>query len=90
MARSAGRMQRKEGPRVAYGVGVAIVVEVDEHVLAGQIPFPDPVRPPRQVSVGVTVPSVRSRSPASDSASPGGTIASSRELACTSRSRCCS
>ena len=53
MARSAGRMQRKEGPRVAYGVGVAIVVEVDEHVVAGQVPFPDPVSPPGQVGVGV-------------------------------------
>ena len=37
----------------------------------------------------VTVSSVRSRSRCSEPASPSGTVASSRELACTSGSRCC-
>ena len=53
MAGTAGGEPRPEGPRVAYRVGVAVVVEVDEHVAAGQVPFPDPVSPPRQVGVGV-------------------------------------
>ncbi len=51
MADLAGHKQRPEDPRVAYRAGV--VVEVDEHVVAGQVPFPDPVSPPRQVGAGV-------------------------------------
>ena len=39
--------------RVAYRVGVAVVVEVDEQLVAGQVPFPDPVSPPPQVGIGV-------------------------------------
>ncbi len=53
MAGTAGGEQCPESPRVADRVGVAVVVEVDEHVLAGQVPFPDPVSPPPQVGVGV-------------------------------------
>jgi hypothetical protein len=48
-----GHEQRLEGPRVPYRVRVAVVVEVDKHVLVGQAPFPDPVSPPPQVGAGV-------------------------------------
>src|ERR1700734_976865 len=51
--RSVGREQRVEGARVPYRVRVSVVVEVDEHVLVRQTPFPDSVSPPCQVSIGV-------------------------------------
>ena len=53
IAVTAGYEQRLQGPRVPYRVSVAVVVEVGEHVLACQVPLPDPVSPPLQVSAGV-------------------------------------
>jgi hypothetical protein len=48
-----GHVARSESPRVAYRVRVTVVVEVDEHIVTGQVPFPDPVSPPPQVGVRV-------------------------------------
>lgn len=41
------------GSTPADRVRVAVVVEVDKHVVDGRAPFPGPVSPPRQVGAGV-------------------------------------
>ena len=53
--RRASQQPRKpfESIGVADGVAFAVVVEVGEDVLAHPLPFPDAVRPPAQVVVGV-------------------------------------
>src|SRR5215218_2331898 len=46
----------RQGPqplRVAYGVAVAVVVEVHEHVVTGTVPFLHAISPPAQVLVTV-------------------------------------
>jgi hypothetical protein len=37
MADRLGPEQRPEGPRIAYRLGVAVVIEVDEHVVVGPV-----------------------------------------------------
>jgi hypothetical protein len=42
-----------QSERVAHRVGVAVVVEVGEYVLAHCLPFPEPIAPPEEICVAV-------------------------------------
>jgi len=45
-----------QSPGVPDRIGVAIVVEVDEHVFASHAPLPGSLSPPHQVSIGTCRP----------------------------------